>query len=349
MMEPSKPLYGLRLVSTGVAVVALGLASMVQTFGATIGPFEFMAERGVASATCLAVVSVGEAEECQKRWSARLGAMLPLHFEDEVAGAIAKGCGAVLLDGVPIDATDLERLASFEASGGGVGLLGVRAGHPEAAHPLTALAGVEVMRVPDALGIQRKGNGALAAGLQPWERVHVLRDTRRVAAAAPAAELKWSEGVSPESGAAGWRGEPRGGRLAWLAVRPDAVLNEASERRAMDRIVLAMVAWLARRPFAEAVSFDSPELVVGIVPGGPRRFVLSLTNRADWATPELAFRVHLNRPTAGVDVGLTTIELSGRHAFRATRVESGVFTLTVPPLEGGSSRSYTLDVAEEAA
>ena len=125
----------------------------------------------------------------------------------------------------------------------------------------------------------------------------------------------------------------------------------------MTRVVRASLAWLLEEPFAEIEpgreedreSLERVEARVHHTAGN--RFLLSLTNRNDGATPPLRLRLHLNRPATGVEMQQTTVrfgsdELSPLAGVRLLPGDGGtpIVAVTVPALAARESRSFFADL-----
>ena len=148
------------------------------------------------------------------------------------------------------------------------------------------------------------------------------------------------------------------GRLAWLAVAPDAAASGA-DRRQLQHLQEAAIAWASRTAWIEVLPDPAGEppathrdraawtLARGAVDAsvrraGPRRLIVEVTNNAQLPVQGLVLRVHLNEPApAGVRVETTAL-MQAKATLRGVPDAEAV-DLVLPPLDARRSRAYSLD------
>ena len=235
-------------------------------------------------------------------------------------------------------------IATRDAEGAPLGTAAMQAFLGAPVVPLGAQAGA-------ALVAARRG--PIAAPLAPDQSIGVDAAEGAFGLDAPDAELRWEGGP-----AASFRAARGSGRLAWLAVAPDAAASGA-DRRSSSTCRRRRSHGSRGRPGSRCCpSPDGPApatrrdlaawtLARGAVDAsvrraGPRRLIVEVTNNAQLPVEGLVLRVHLNEPApAGVRVETTAL-MQANATLRGVRGAEAV-DLALPPLDARRSRAYSLD------
>ncbi len=365
-MKDAAPLYGPRVVATGVTLLALCGVLVIAMFRTTLGPFEFRGGFRAAPTWRVALWTEGDdaaRHRSARRWEERLEGRFELeaparidleHLEPQTVDLL-------VVDGVVLAPREAAALRGFVERGGRLALFGPREEAP-GADPV-ALSGLLGRSLRPARNYRWSllpaASGPIGAGFStvsrlPLRRAHGVYALPEAEIAAP--EVVWAAapGYAGAQSAA-WRGEVGAGRMVWWSVRPDFALDRVDAQATMTRMVRASVAWLLEEPFAQRVTSGEVDparverVDVRITQRSGNRFLLSLTNRGDAASTDLRLRVFLNRKVAGVDVERTASTVGrggiGRPVF-ALAADRGELMLRTPGLGPGESRSYYLDLSE---
>lgn len=365
-MNPSEgALYRPLVWVLAIGLVASGVLLSIQMISAVVGPFR-LAEIGASDPRGVVVFWTPPTGSAGAQLRSAIGHELVASGRAvrEVLGLgaldPAREGSVVLAEAQRLDAAKLDELARYLGRGGGVVLIGGIAtrdaeGAPVGTAAMQTFLGAPVVAlgaVPEAVLVAAR-RGPIAAPLAPDQSILVHAAEGAFGLDAADAELRWDGGP-----AASLRVTRGGGRLAWLAVPPEAAASGADRRR-LQHIQEAAIAWVSRTAWIEVLPDPAGEppatrrdraawsLARGAVDAsvrraGPRRLIVEVTNNAQLPVEGLVLRVYLNEPApAGVRVETTAL----MQAPATLRGVSGAeaIDLALPPLDARRSRAYSLD------
>lgn len=355
-----------------IGLVASGALLTIQMISTVVGPFR-LAEIGASDPRGVVAFWQPPTSAAGTHLRSAIGHELVAtgRAVREVTGLAgldpAREGSVVFSDARHLDATRLEELALYLAKGGGAVLVGAIATLDAAGAPL----GTEAMRSFLGAGVVALGaredaaifaaqRGPIAAVLAPEQQVRLAPQPDALGLAVSDAELHWA---GSENAAASLRLTRGGGRLAWLAVAPDAAASDA-DRRLLQHLQEAAIAWVSRTAWIEVLPARNGAppatrrdeaawaLARGAVDAsvrraGPRRLVVEVTNNAQLPVEGLVLRVHLNEPAPAGVRAETTALLQAEPTLRPVP-EAEAIDLALPPLDARRSRAYSLDFESAA-
>jgi hypothetical protein len=200
----------------------------------------------------------------------------------------AKTGAIVLSEPRVLGGDEAAALRNYLAGGGGavlIGSVGVR--DAEGAwlgyDTMRNLLGAEVAPLDEARAqaIVASGRGPIAAALAPRQRIGVKPEIGLPGATLADAELRWAGAQSnADAPAAALRREFGAGRLAWIAVGPDAAAATGADHQLLRHVLEAAVAWASRTPWIEVMAWPGgapfagvvePEVAAAATPDAPER------------------------------------------------------------------------------
>jgi hypothetical protein len=362
---PEGALYRPLVWLLSIGLVASGVLLSIQMVSTVVGPFR-LAEIGASDPRGMVVFWTPPTGIAGAQLRSAIGYELVASGRAvrEVVGLggldPAREGSVVLSEAQRLDAAKLDDLSHYMAKGGGVVLIGGIAtrdaeGAPLGTAAMQAFLGAPVVPLGAQAGaaLVAARRGPIVAPLAPDQSIGVNAAEGAFGLDAPDAELRWEGGP-----AASFRAARGSGRLAWLAVAPDAAASGA-DRRQLQHIQEAAIAWVSRTAWIEVLPdpVGAPPathrdraawtLARGAVDAsvrraGPRRLIVEVTNNAQLSVQGLVLRVHLNEPApAGVRVETTAL-MQANATLRGVPDAEAV-DLVLPPLDARRSRAYSLD------
>jgi hypothetical protein len=318
--------------SLAVALVGAGALLSIQMISAVVGPFRIaqLGERDPRGAVAL----LRDAYQ-------PVGAALRSPFGHELVSSgrsvrevtslreldPAKTGAIVLSEPRALGGDEAAALRNYLAGGGGavlIGSVGVRDANGAwlGYDTMRNLLGVPVTPLAEdrAQAIVAAGRGPIAAALAPRQRIGVKPEVGLPGAALAGAELRWV-GAQPSDAApaAALRREFGAGRLAWIAVGPDAAAATGADHQLLRSVIEAAVAWASRTPWIEVMTWPGGAPFAGVV----EQDVVAA------AAPDDAERVWQREiDAAATDGGVARLLVTDRHAASEERLASAIGELT---------------------
>lgn len=218
-------------------------------------------------------------------------------------------------------------LRNYLAGGGGavlIGSVGVRDadGAWLGYDTMRNLLGAPVTPLAEdrAQAIVAAGRGPLAAALAPRQRIGVKPEIGLPGATLAGAELRWA-GAQPSDAApaAALRREFGAGRLAWIAVSPDAAATTGADHQSLRHVLEAAVAWTSRTPWIEVMPWPGGAPFAGVV----EQDAVAATAPAD--SPRVWQR---EIDAAAADGGIARLLVTDRHAATEKQLAAALGELT---------------------
>lgn len=217
-------------------------------------------------------------------------------------------------------------LRNYLAGGGGavlIGSVGVRDadGAWLGYDTMRNLLGVAVTPLAEdrAQAIVAGGRGPLAAALAPRQRIGVKPEVGLPGATLAGAELRWvGSQPSDAAPAAALRRDFGAGRLAWIAVSPDAAAAASgADHQSLRHVLEAAVAWTSRTPWIEVMAWPAGAPFAGVV----EQDVVATT-----APDEQVWQREID--AAAADGGVARLLVGDEHAATEQRLASAIGELT---------------------
>lgn len=218
-------------------------------------------------------------------------------------------------------------LRNYLAGGGGavlIGSVGVRDadGAWLGYDTMRNLLGAPVTPLAEdrAQAIVASGRGPLAAALAPRQRIGVKPEVGLPGVTLAGAELRWA-GVQPSdvAPAAALRRDFGAGRLAWIAVSPDAAATTGVDHQSLRHVLEAAVAWTSRTPWIEVMAWPGGAPFAGVV----EQDVVTAAAPAD------SSRVWQREiDAAASDGGIARLLVTDRHAATEKQLAGAIGDLT---------------------